>query len=246
MALVEAVSSSSLWGSEVFWALPTDPSLLWGTLHLKFHTCHFLFVTLSLMVSFLFIPWQEVRRVSFGRCFSCWLPAEQWYFSASVHSSSPIAQVLSVLLEVGLLCTHNTSCALGYMSSQLLKSVLFTLDQGLQSQGVTSYWRTLCWTERERYLYSWSKEVLLLDTGKPSKDISWDITRKTEQHKQIHHGSTSQVFLESGLVNHYESTIFLGISHCFSAFRAWCMWARELCQSHGNACPFQKISPVSY
>lgn len=186
MALMEAVSSSSLWVSEVFWTLPTDLSLLWGTLHLKFHTCHFLFVTLSVMVSFLFTPWQEVRRVSFGRCFSCWLPAEQWSFCTSVHSSSPIAQSLSMLLEVGLLCTHNTSCALGYMSNQLLKSVLFTLDQGLQSQGITSYWRTPCWTEKDICMVGpkksccWTQENLPKTFAETSQEKRSDINSPRE------------------------------------------------------------------
>lgn len=106
-ALVEAVCASfSLWGLGVFGALPTNQSLLWGIPHLSFHTCHSTLVTLSVMVSFPFMPWQEVRRVSFGRCFSCWLPGEQWSFCVSVCSSPPTAQSLSVISEVGLLCAQ--------------------------------------------------------------------------------------------------------------------------------------------
>lgn len=112
--LVEAVCpSSSLWELGVFWALPADWSLLWGTSHLSLHTCHSLFVTLSLMVSFLSIPWQEVRRVSFGSCISCWLPGEQWSFCASVCSSPPTTQSLSVLLEVRLLCAQDNQLGTG-------------------------------------------------------------------------------------------------------------------------------------
>lgn len=94
---------SSLWGLGVFGALPTNQSLLWAIPHLSFHTCHSTLVTLLVRVSFLSMPWQEVRRVSFSRCFSCWLPGEQWSFCVSVCSSPPTAQSLSVILEVGLL-----------------------------------------------------------------------------------------------------------------------------------------------
>lgn len=151
------------------------------TPHLSLHTCHSLFVTLSVMVSFFFTPWQEVRRVSFGSCFSCWLPGEQWSFRTSAHSLPPIAQSLPVLSKVGFLCAQDTTCALGYMSSDLLKSVLFTLDQGLQSQGITGYQRPLCWTERERC------------TAGPEKFWCWTKSSRTQESLQNRFAERSQL-----------------------------------------------------
>lgn len=160
-ALVEAVcSSSSLWGLGVFTALPTNQSLLWGIPHLSFHTCHYTLVTLPVMVSFLFMPWQEVRRVSFGRCFSRWLPGEQWSFCVSVCSSPPTARSLSSWkLDFCML-----SCALRYISRELPKKCVLHIRPRSARPG-DSWLPENSLLNWERCLYSWCREVLQLDRG---------------------------------------------------------------------------------
>lgn len=155
---MEAVCPSSpLRRIGVFWTLPTDQFLWRGTPHLSLHACHSLFVTLSVRLSFLFTPWQEVGRFSFGSCFSYWLPGEQWSFCASAHSSTPVVQSSPVLKKVGLPCAQDINCTVAYMSSTQWK--VHILDWGLQKQGV----RKRCLIDRERCLYRWFREALLLD-----------------------------------------------------------------------------------
>lgn len=83
------------------------------------------------MVSFLFTPGRKLGGFPLSATFHAGF-LECSDASASARSSPPIAQSLPVLSEAGLLCAQDTSWALAYMSSELLK-----LDQGLQSQGIT-------------------------------------------------------------------------------------------------------------
>lgn len=166
-ALVKAACpSSSLWGLGVFWALPIDRSLLWGTPHLSLHIYHSTLVTpclslcLSVMVPFLFTPWQEVRRVwKLLFMLASWRAVILLCICMQLTSHCP--EAVCPLRGWTSVCLGQQLCTGAHVKWVTKKCVIHVRPRSAKSG---DYWLpknpSLNW---ERCLYSWSREVLLLD-----------------------------------------------------------------------------------
>lgn len=187
-----------------------------------FHTCHFTLVT----------PHLSLCR-SWCHSFSCpgkkfgGFPLADAFHADSLGSSDPSVYLCvahhplpRVWLSSQKLDFCVLSWALGYISSELLESVFFTVEQGLQGQGITGNQRTLNWTHKERCWYSWVQRSST--TGQRAvghrRAFKTGILRchkknwTTETNLPQEHVPILQLFLGSGLVHHCERTIFFSPS----------------------------------
>lgn len=130
------------------------------TPHLSFHTCHSLFVTLSVMVPFLFSPWQEVRRV-----WKLLLMLAPWraviLLCICMQLTSHCPEAVCPLRCWTSVCLGQQLCTGAHVKWVTKKCVIHVRPRSAKSG---DYWLpknpSLNW---ERCLYSWSREVLLLD-----------------------------------------------------------------------------------